>query len=183
MWTSKPSAGHGTGKACHKRWGIRQAARLRKKERFISLLHDVSVDLLRLAFFELKRNAVPGVDGLIWQDYEADLELRLMDMDPRVQRGAYRALPSRRRYIPKPDGRQRLSEDGIVTTCVWHIARLEEGLLRLHCSKFSYVILMVVWGCLTSSYLRFLSHSTKDSAFVRRLNNDLKFSFERYVDQ
>ena len=56
---------------------IRQAARQRKKERFTSLLHHVNVDLLRLAFFELKRNAAPGVDGLTWQDYEADLELRL----------------------------------------------------------------------------------------------------------
>ena len=86
---------------------IRQAARHRKKERFTSLLHHVSVDLLRLAFFELKRNAAPGVDGLTWQDYEADLELRLADLHARVQRGAYRALPSRRRYIPKPDGRWR----------------------------------------------------------------------------
>ena len=86
---------------------IRQAARQRKKERFTSLLHHISVDLLRLAFFELKRNAAPGVDGLTWQDYEADLERRLEDLHARVQRGAYRALPSRRRYIPKPDGRQR----------------------------------------------------------------------------
>src|ERR1700733_3225601 len=86
---------------------IRQAARQRKKERFTSLLHHINVDLLRLAFFELKRNAAPGVDGLTWQDYEADLELRLEDLHARVQRGAYRALPSRRVYIPKPDGRQR----------------------------------------------------------------------------
>ncbi len=86
---------------------IRQAARQRKKERFTSLLRHVSVDLLRLAFFELKRNAAPGVDGLTWQDYEADLEPRLVDLHDRVQRGAYRALPSQRRYIPKPDGRQR----------------------------------------------------------------------------
>ena len=63
--------------------------------------------VLRLAFFELKRNAAPGVDGLTWQDYEADLELRLADLHARVQRGAYRALPSRRGYIPKPDGRWR----------------------------------------------------------------------------
>ena len=86
---------------------IRQAARHRKKERFTSLLHHISIDLLRLAFFELKRNAAPGVDGLTWQDYEADLERRLRDLHARVLRGAYRALPSQRRYIPKPDGRQR----------------------------------------------------------------------------
>jgi group II intron reverse transcriptase/maturase len=86
---------------------IRQAARQRKKERFTSLFHHISADLLRRAFFELKRNAAPGVDGLTWQDYEADLERKLEDLHARIQRGAYRALPSRRRYIPKADGRQR----------------------------------------------------------------------------
>lgn len=86
---------------------VRQAARLRKKERFTALSHHLSIDLLRMAFFDLKRNAAPGVDGLTWQDYEADLEPRLADLHDRVHRGAYRALPSRRRFIPKADGRQR----------------------------------------------------------------------------
>jgi RNA-directed DNA polymerase len=86
---------------------VRQAARQRKKERFTALLHHVSLDLLRIAFHALKRDAAPGLDGLTWRDYEADLEPRLGDLHARVQRGAYRALPSRRRYIPKPDGRQR----------------------------------------------------------------------------
>ena len=86
---------------------IRQAAKQRKKERFTSLLHHVGIDLLRLAFFALKRNAAAGVDGLTWRDYEADLEPKLEDLHARVQRGAYRARPSRRQYIPKPDGRQR----------------------------------------------------------------------------
>jgi RNA-directed DNA polymerase len=86
---------------------IRQAARQRKKERFTALLHHVGVDLLRQAFFEIKKDAAPGVDGLTRQDYEADLERRLEDLHARVHRGAYRALPSRRVYIPKPDGRQR----------------------------------------------------------------------------
>jgi RNA-directed DNA polymerase len=86
---------------------IRQAARQGKKERFTALLHHVSVDLLRQAFFEIKKDAAPGVDGLTRQDYEADLERRLEDLHARVHRGAYRALPSRRVYIPKPDGRQR----------------------------------------------------------------------------
>jgi RNA-directed DNA polymerase len=86
---------------------IRQAARQRKKERFTALLHHVNVDLLRQAFFEIKKDAAPGVDGLTRQDYEADLERKLEDLHARVQRGAYRALPSRRVYIPKPDGRQR----------------------------------------------------------------------------
>ena len=86
---------------------IRQAAKLRKKERFTSLLHHVSVDLLRLSFFALKKDAAPGVDGLAWQDYETNLEGNLEDLHDRVHRGAYRALPSRRQYIPKADGRQR----------------------------------------------------------------------------
>jgi group II intron reverse transcriptase/maturase len=86
---------------------IRQAAKLRKKERFTSLLHHVSVDLLRLSFFALKKDAAPGVDGLAWRDYEANLEDNLEDLHDRVHRGAYRALPSRRQYIPKADGRER----------------------------------------------------------------------------
>jgi group II intron reverse transcriptase/maturase len=86
---------------------IRQAARQRPKEQFTALLHHISIELLRLAFFALKRDAAAGVDGLTWQDYEADLERKLEDLHGRVQRGAYRALPSRRHYIPKPDGRQR----------------------------------------------------------------------------
>jgi RNA-directed DNA polymerase len=86
---------------------VRQAARRGKKERFTALLHHLSPDLLRAAFLALKRDAAPGVDGLTWRDYEADLEPRLADLHARVQRGAYRALPSRRRYIPKPDGRRR----------------------------------------------------------------------------
>src|SRR5690348_15238794 len=86
---------------------IRQVARQRKKERFTSLFHRISVELLRVAFFALKRDAAPGVDGLTWRDYEADLDRRIEDLHARVRRGAYRAQPSRRRYIPKPDGRQR----------------------------------------------------------------------------
>jgi len=86
---------------------VRQAARQRKKERFTALLHHVTVDLLREAFYALKRKAAPGVDGLRWQDYEAGLEDNLRDLHTRVHRGAYRALPVRRRYIPKPGGKQR----------------------------------------------------------------------------
>src|SRR5215468_2355723 len=86
---------------------VRQAARLRKEEKFTSLFHHLSVDLFREAFFALKRDAAPGVDGLTWETYEADLELKLADLHSRVHRGAYRALPSRRAYIPKADGKQR----------------------------------------------------------------------------
>jgi len=86
---------------------VRQAARARRRERFTALLHHVNIDLLRLAFYALKRNAAPGIDGVTWQDYEVDLEGNLQALLSRVHRGAYRAKPSRRRYIPKPDGRQR----------------------------------------------------------------------------
>jgi RNA-directed DNA polymerase len=86
---------------------IRQAAKQRKKEKFTTLFHHISVELLRLAFFAIKKDAAPGLDGLTWQDYEADLDRNIEGLHDRVQRGAYRALPSRRQYIPKPDGRQR----------------------------------------------------------------------------
>jgi retron-type reverse transcriptase len=86
---------------------IRQAARQRKKEKFTALYHHLSIPMLRTAFYALKREAAPGVDGLTWQDYEVDLDRRIEDLHTRVQRGVYRAQPSRRRYIPKTDGRQR----------------------------------------------------------------------------
>jgi RNA-directed DNA polymerase len=86
---------------------VRQAARQRKKEKFTALLHHVDVDLLRESFSALKRKAAPGVDGLTWQAYAADLDRNLTDLHARVHRGAYRALPSRRTYIPKADGKQR----------------------------------------------------------------------------
>jgi group II intron reverse transcriptase/maturase len=86
---------------------VRQLARQRKQERFTALLHHVTVDRLWEAFHALRRAAAPGVDGLTWQDYAGDLEANLADLHARLHRGTYRALPSRRRYIPKPDGRQR----------------------------------------------------------------------------
>jgi len=86
---------------------VRKAAQQRKKEKFTALYHHLSVDLLREAFLVLKRDAAPGMDGLTWQAYAADLERNLTDLHSRVHRGAYRATPSRRTYIPKADGRQR----------------------------------------------------------------------------
>jgi RNA-directed DNA polymerase len=81
---------------------VRQVARLRKKEKFTALLHHVTVDLLRDAFLALKRHAAPGVDGVTWQDYEVQLEGNLQELHTRVHRGTYRAMPVRRRFIPKP---------------------------------------------------------------------------------
>ena len=86
---------------------VPQIAKQRKKERFTSLHHHISIELLRQAFFALKRDAAPGVDGLRCQDYETDLDRRIEDLHARVHRGVYRAQASRRRHIPKPDGRQR----------------------------------------------------------------------------
>jgi group II intron reverse transcriptase/maturase len=118
---------------------IRQAARQRKKERFTNLLHHVSVAHLREAFYALKRDAAAGVDGLTWRDYEAELEPRLSALHDRVHRGgSYHPLPSRRRYIPKPDGRQRplavaALEDKIVQRAVQEVlgAIYEEDFLGL----------------------------------------------------
>ena len=102
---------------------VRQIARQRKKEKFTALFHHLSIDLVQESFFALKRDAAPGVDGLTWRTYEADLDRNLTDLHSRVQRGAYRALPSRRTYIPKADGKQRplavaALEDKIVQAAV-----------------------------------------------------------------
>lgn len=86
---------------------VRNAARQRKKEKFTALLHHVTVELLRDAFLALKRRAAPGVDGVTWRDYEANLEGNLQELHAKVQGGSYRALPVRRRFIPKLDGKQR----------------------------------------------------------------------------
>jgi group II intron reverse transcriptase/maturase len=86
---------------------VRQAARQGKKERFTSLLHHVDPAMLRTAFYAMKRDAAPGVDGITWETYEKDLDRRIEDLHARVKRGAYRALPSRRSYIPKEDGSKR----------------------------------------------------------------------------
>ena len=86
---------------------VRQAARQRKKERFTALLHHVDLAMLRTAFYAMKRDAAPGVDGITWETYEKDLDRRIEDLHARVKRGAYRALPSRRSYIPKEDGSKR----------------------------------------------------------------------------
>ena len=78
-----------------------------KEARFTALLHHVTVDRLREAYWAMSPKAAPGVDGVTWQDYGLDLEANLRDLHARVHRGAYRARPSRRAYIPKPDGRLR----------------------------------------------------------------------------
>ena len=86
---------------------VRQAAKKDGKIRFTALLHHVDSDLLRRSYYGLKRRAAAGVDGMTWEEYGEDLEARLADLHGRLHRGAYRAKPSRRVWIPKADGRQR----------------------------------------------------------------------------
>ena len=86
---------------------VRQAARERRKEKFTALLHHVDVALLGWSYGQLRKAAAAGVDGLTWDDYGEGLQARLVDLHARVHRGSYRAQPSRRQYIPKPDGRLR----------------------------------------------------------------------------
>jgi RNA-directed DNA polymerase len=87
---------------------VRQAARRDRKARFTALLHHVyDPDMLRAAYLGLKRQAAPGVDGETWRHYGGALEENLQDLSARLKRGAYRAKPVRRVYIPKADGRQR----------------------------------------------------------------------------
>jgi RNA-directed DNA polymerase len=86
---------------------VRQAARLDREVRFTALLHHVTVDRLREAYRAISPDAAAGVDGVTWRDYGSDLEGNLEDLHARVLRGAYRASPTRRVFIPKPDGRLR----------------------------------------------------------------------------
>lgn len=87
---------------------VRQAAKKDRKWRFTALLHHIyNLETLRMAYFSLKKEAAPGVDGETWRHYGEELEKNLQDLSGRLKRGAYRAKPVRRVYIPKADGRQR----------------------------------------------------------------------------
>jgi group II intron reverse transcriptase/maturase len=86
---------------------VRAAARRDKRARFTALLHHITAELLRESFYSLKRSAAPGIDDVTWRQYADGLGNRLSDLHGRVHQGTYRAQPSRRTYIPKPDGRQR----------------------------------------------------------------------------
>jgi group II intron reverse transcriptase/maturase len=86
---------------------VRAVAKKDRKARFTALFHHLSVERLRIAYRELNPKASAGVDGVTWRQYGEQLEGNLADLHGRLQRGAYRARPSRRTYIPKGDGRQR----------------------------------------------------------------------------
>jgi len=87
--------------------GVREAARRDRRLKFTSLLHHLSEELLRESFLELKKPAAPGIDDETWRDYAVDFERRIRDLHGRIHRGAYRAKPSKRSYIPKSDGTMR----------------------------------------------------------------------------
>ena len=87
--------------------GVREAAQRDRKLRFTSLLHHITPELLRASFFDLKKQAAPGVDEETWSDYADDFERRIDDLAGRIHRGGYRAKPSKRTYIPKADGKRR----------------------------------------------------------------------------
>jgi group II intron reverse transcriptase/maturase len=83
---------------------VRQAAKGNKQLKFTALLHHINIELLRSSYYNLKRKAAPGVDGVVWQEYGEGLEDRLLDLHSRIHRQAYRAKPSLRKWIPKGDG-------------------------------------------------------------------------------
>jgi hypothetical protein len=103
-WSRTPGR---TKHQSHGLHGVREAARQDSTLKFTALLHHVNEDCLREAFFNLKKTAAVGVDEVTWQEYERNLEANVVDLHDRIHRGAYRAKPSRRVWIPKPDGRQR----------------------------------------------------------------------------
>jgi group II intron reverse transcriptase/maturase len=105
---SKTHPGHSAGSdALSALERVREVARRDKQARFTTLLHHVSLGRLRAAYWAIRPQAAPGVDGVMWADYGQNLEINLQDLHVRVQSGRYRAKPSRRVYIPKADGRQR----------------------------------------------------------------------------
>ena len=102
---------------------IREAVSRNRQGKLTALLHHINIDVLRASFFGLKKSAAPGVDEMTWTEYAKHLEANLPGLHARVHTGAYRALPSRRKYIPKADGRQRplgiaAIEDKIVQAAV-----------------------------------------------------------------
>jgi RNA-directed DNA polymerase len=105
---------------------IREAVIRNRQDKLTALLHHLTVDVLRASFFGLKKFAAPGIDEMPWTEYAEGLEENLSDLHGRVRTGAYRALPSRRTYIPKVDGRQRplgiaALEDKVVQAAVMAI--------------------------------------------------------------
>ncbi len=121
---SEPRAGLSAGQGVSSDLDrVRQVARKDRDARFTALLHHVTVERLEVAYRAIRPGAAPGVDGVTWGNYGQGLEENLRDLHARVQRGAYRARPSRRVFIPKPDGRLR----------PLGVAALEDKVLQRRC--------------------------------------------------
>ncbi len=111
---------------------IRQAARRDKSIRFNNLMHHITIDRLREAYQELKPKAAPGIDDVTWEQYGKELEANLSDLRERVLSGRYRAAPSKRVWIPKPDGKKRpigipVLEDKVIQQAVaWILSQIYE---------------------------------------------------------
>ena len=131
---------------------VRQRAQERKLEKFTNLLHPVTIDLLRTSYYALQWKAPPGVDGVTWKEYETGLDGRLVGLHSRVHRGAYRAQPSRRIYLPKPDGRQRPIS----------IAALEDKIVQ-------QAVVTVLNEIYEVDFRGFSSVSVRDGMLTRRL--------------
>lgn len=119
---------------------VREAAKRNGTERFTALLHHVTVEMLEDAYRGLNPGAAAGVDGVTWQEYGEGLRHHVVDLHVRVQSGSYQAQPSRRVWIPKPDGRQRplgiaALEDKIVQTAV---AWVLQSIYEVDFAGFSY---------------------------------------------
>jgi len=157
--------------------GVREAAEKDKDARFTALLHHVTPDLLRESFHALKRAAAPGVDGVAWREYREGLEGRLRDLHARIHRGIYRAQPSKRTYIPKPDGRMR----------PLGIAALEDKVVQ-------YAVAQVLTAIYEADFLGFSygfrprrsAHDALDALFVglteRRVNWVLDADIQAFFD-
>ena len=87
--------------------GVREAAHASRQLKFTALLHHIDEELLTASFRKLRKKAAAGIDGVTWHEYEQGLEERIADLHGRIHRGAYRATPSKRVYLDKPDGRKR----------------------------------------------------------------------------
>src|SRR5436305_11975978 len=101
-----PGRGAGSG-VPHALERVREVARRDRGARFTALLHHVDLNRLRAAYWAIRPQAAPGVDGVTWAAYGQELEANLQDLHQRLHSGRYQARPSRRAYIPKADGRQR----------------------------------------------------------------------------
>jgi RNA-directed DNA polymerase len=100
------------GKPCHRPMAVYEkpssgTGNRNRQGKLTALLHHVNINVLRASFFGLKKTAAPGVDEMTWTEYAKHLEANLRELHVRVHTGAHRALPSRRKYIPKANGRQR----------------------------------------------------------------------------